>query len=605
MTEVWPLSPLQEGLLFHAAFDDLGDHGDHGDHGPDVYTVQTVLAADGPVDPARLRASWEALVLRHAALRASFHRRRSGEAVQLITREVALPWRETDLSGLAEPEAAAETGRLAAAERAHRVDPAAPPLLRLHLIRRAPDRYRLVVTSHHLLMDGWSMPLLLDELTALYAAGGDASGLRTAPSYRDYLLWLGRQDKDAARAAWRAELAGTDEPTLVAGPVTAARAGAAPRRTSLRLPGATATALGELARRHGLTVNTVLQGAWALVLARLTGRTDVVFGSTVAGRPPELPGAEAMIGLFINTLPVRIRLDGAEPVVELLRRIQERQSALIAHQHLGLAEIQGIAGPGAGFDTLMVYENYPRPPADPATPETLRLTVAEAHQATHYPLTVGVLPGDGFRLDVTYRPDLVSERVGETAGRWLARVLERMVVDPWGPVGRLDVLEPADRARVVDGWGGTPGAEPVLPVPELVAGRVAAEPKAVAVSGEGRAVSYRELGEGSGRLAAFLAGVGVGRGDRVGVVLERSVGLPVVLLGVWRAGAAYVPVDVGWPAERVAGVLADAGVSVVLCERKTRGVVPESSGALVLEVDQPETVARLAASPGGLTVPVG
>ncbi|MCF3125508.1 non-ribosomal peptide synthetase, partial [Streptomyces arenae] len=338
---MWPLSPLQEGLLFHADFDD---------HGPDVYAVQFTLDIEGPVDAGRLRTSWDALLDRHAALRASFHRRKSGEAVQLITRNVTVPWREADLRGHTEPERTAQAAELAERERAERLDLAVPPLLRLLLIRLGARRYRLVVTSHHLLMDGWSMPVLLNELSEVYAAGGDSSVLKRSASYGDYLLWLGRQDKDAARAAWRAELAGADEPTLMA-PTASSGTPVLPDETVVRLPERTTRDLVTLARAHGLTVNTVVQGAWALVLARLAGRTDVVFGATVAGRPAELPGVEAMVGLLINTLPVRVRLDGGQPVVDMLARLQERQSALIAHQHLGLSEIQRLAGPGAVFDT--------------------------------------------------------------------------------------------------------------------------------------------------------------------------------------------------------------------------------------------------------------
>ncbi|KNE81123.1 non-ribosomal peptide synthetase [Streptomyces xinghaiensis] len=596
LAEVWPLSPLQEGLLFHADFDAQG---------PDVYTVQTVLAIGGPLDARRFRAAWEAVVARHAALRASFHRRRTGEAVQIIPREVTLPWQEADLSGLTAADAEVRVRWLAGSERARRIDPAVAPLLRLLLVRLGEDRHRLVMTSHHLLMDGWSMPLLLNELTAVYAAGDEAARPAHPASYREYLAWLGRQDKETARDAWRTELAGADEPTLVAGPGNTARAGAPPRRNAFWIPEKTAGAIGDLARRHGLTVNTVLQGAWALVLARLTGRTDVVFGATVAGRPPELPRVASMIGLFINTLPVRVRLDGSRSLLELLTRVQEHQSALMPHQHLGLAEIQGLAGPGAVFDTLMVYENYPRPPAaESATAETLTLTVAEARQATHYPLTVGVLPGERFRVDVTYRPDLVGEEIGEAVGGWLVRILEQMAADPSVPVARLDLLPADARGLVLEAWSATAGEPPGLSVPELVAGRVREAPGAVAVVDGERSMSYGELDAAAGRLAAFLSGSGVGRGERVAVVMERSADLLVALLGVWRAGAAYVPVDAGSPVERVAFVLEDAAPVVVLCSEATRGAVPEDAAVRVLVLDDTAVVSELASVDVPLSVPV-
>ncbi|MEU3741534.1 amino acid adenylation domain-containing protein [Streptomyces sp. NPDC032198] len=582
LAEVWPLSPLQEGLLFHADFNGQG---------PDVYTVQNILAVEGPLDADRFRASWEALLARHAALRASFQRRKTGEAVQLITREVVLPWSEADVSDLSEAAAKAETERLAEGERARRIDPAAAPLMRLLLIRAGERRHRLVMTSHHILMDGWSAPVLLNELAEIYAAGGDASGLRPATSYREYLAWLSRQDKEAARAAWKAELAGADEPTQVVGPANPARADTPPKKRSAHLAGETTEALAALARAHGLTMNTVVQGAWALVLARLAGRTDVVFGATVAGRPPELPGADSMIGLFINTLPVRVRLDGSQPLLDLLRELQDRQSALLAHQHLGLPEIQQLAGPGAGFDTLLVYENYPRPPAEAPTPDAISLTTVESRQATHYPLSIGIAPGERLRVDVTYQPDLVDDAVGDALGGLLIRVLERLVADPSVVVGRVGVAN-----ALPEHGTGTPSVDES--VPRLIARRVSESPDAVAVQGE-QATSYRELWNRAGRWMTHLASLGVRRGDRVAVVMERSPDLVAVLLGVWRAGAAYVPVDVGSPAERVAFVLADAAPAAVVCTSESRRVLPEKTAGSLVVADDPQVTEALDTAEGG------
>ncbi|MFH8407406.1 amino acid adenylation domain-containing protein [Streptomyces sp. NPDC018019] len=582
LAEVWPLSPLQEGMLFHAGFDGQG---------PDVYVIQRTLTIDGPLDAARWRASWQALLDRHAALRASFHRRRSGEAVQLISREAALPWREADLSDRPGADALAEVARLAARECAERFDLGVAPLLRLLLVRLGPDRHCMVLTAHHILVDGWSMPVLFDEATTVYAAGGDASVLRRSPSYRDYLGWLARQDKDAARAAWRAELAGDGEPTLVA-PADPARAPALPDRTEAALPAGLTRAIGELARRYGLTANTVVQGAWALLLARLSGREDVVYGTTVAGRPPELPGVESMVGLFINTVPVRVRLDAAQPVLELLKDVQARQSALLPHQHLGLAEIQKHAGPGACFDTLVVYENYPRPAAESAGAGTLSFTTLALRQATHYPLTLGILPGDRLEVEVSYRPDLIAPELARALTGRLVRVLEQVVADPSAPVGRIGVLGGDERRLVVEGWNATAGeAVGAASVPELFARRVVAAPDAVAVSDGRRFLTYGELDVEAGRLAAYLGGLGVGRGDRVAVVLERSVDLVVALLGVWKAGAAYVPVDAGYPAERIAFMLADSSPAAVVCGAVTRAAVPVDTGVPLVELDALETPA--------------
>ncbi|MFE2046737.1 amino acid adenylation domain-containing protein, partial [Streptomyces sp. NPDC059477] len=576
--DVWPLSPLQEGLLFHAAFDS---------DGPDVYQGQRLLDLDGPVDAGRLRASWQALAARHPVLRAGFRRRKSGEAVQVIARSVELPWRAEDLTGLDAEAAGAKMAELAAEDRAHRFSLAAPPLLRLLLLRLADDRHRLVITSHHIIMDGWSMPVLLHELTDIYAAGGDSSHLPAPSSYRDYLAWLARQDKDAAHTAWRAELLGADEPTLAA-PADPARTPVLPESLIADLAEEPTARLTAFARSAGLTLNTVVQGAWAMVLARLSGRTDVVFGATVAGRPAGLAGVESMIGMFINTLPVRVALDAERPAVEVLKQLQSRQSALIAHQHVGLAEIQRLAGPAATFDTLVVFENYPRPPERPAAPDAFTLRFAAGQETAHYPLTLVAVPKERMLFKLDYRPDLYDRATAEAIFGRVVRVLEQLAADPRQPVGRIDALRDSERTLVVDDWNTTGTATPqASSVPELFRRRAARTPQAVAVSDGTRELTYARLDADSARLAAHLAAEGVRPGDRVAVVLERSAELVTTLLAVWRAGAAYVPVDTGYPAERIAFLLGDCAPAAVVCSGATRALIPDGTPGRLVALDDP------------------
>ncbi|MEU2794839.1 amino acid adenylation domain-containing protein, partial [Streptomyces sp. NPDC007100] len=592
LVDVWPLSPLQEGLLFHSAYDDQG---------PDVYSVQCVLTFDGPLDPGLFRASWEALADRHPALRASFHRPDSGEAVQVIARNVTLPWRVVDLSALADTAQAGQVDAIAAQERDGRLDLAAAPLLRLVLIRLGDRRHRLVLTTHHILTDGWSLPVLFGELSAVYAAGGHARALPPAASYRDYLAWLDRQDTQAARDAWRAELAGVEEPTLVA-PADPARQAVLPRESLIALSEETTGRLTAWARQQGLTVNTVLQGAWALVLARLTGRSDVVFGATAAGRPPELPGVESMVGLLINTLPVRVSLEGGQPVPEMLTRLQERQSALIAHQHLGLPEVQRLAGPGATFDTLMVYENYPRPAAAPTTADSLVFRGMETHQATNFPLSIGVIPGEPLQILVTYRPDLFDEREATRMGRRLVRVLEQVVAGAPVRVGEIDVLDEAERSQVVEEWNDTARPVPQGTLVDLFEEWAERTPDVAAVRCGSELLSYGELEARANRLARYLTGLGVDRESRVGLCLPRGVDMVVGLLAVWKAGGAYIPLDPEYPADRLAYMVADSGAAVVLGTGETlTGVEVGSAAAVSLE----EAAGAITAEPSGpLALPV-
>ena len=588
--DVWPLSPLQEGMLYHTALDK---------DGPDTYTVQTVYGIEGPLDAGRLKASWQALLDRHAALRACFRYVSGAQMVQVIQRDVEIPWRETDLSGLPDDVAAGEVSRLAADEIAERFRLEAAPLLKLHLIRLGPERHRLVHTLHHALLDGWSMPILHRELAAIYAADGDASGLPAAVSYRDYLAWLGRQDKEVARAAWREALAGLDTPTTVAP--------ADPTRVPdidtvmIELPTELTDDLLRLARGQGLTMNTVVQGAWAVVLAQLAGRTDVVFGATASGRPAELARVESMVGLLLNTLPVRVRLDGGQRVVEMLADLQRNQSALGAHQHLGLQEVQAAVGPGAVFDTLVIYENFPRTGLGGSADDGLVMRpVQKGRDSSHYPFTLVTGPGERMPVILNYERGLFDHAVAESVVGAIVRVLERLVADPGVLVGRLTLLSETERASVVDGWNATAGPVPGESMVEMVGRRVAAAPDAVAITDAGGTdLSYAEVDQASNRLAAYLSGRGVRRGDRVGVAMDRSADLPIVFLAIWKAGAAYVPVDVGYPVERIALIFADSGVSAVVCTQATsEGLPGDAPGRAApdhatIVLDAPETRAAV------------
>ncbi|MGW3040584.1 amino acid adenylation domain-containing protein [Kitasatospora sp. NPDC001159] len=573
LTDVWPLSPLQEGMLFERALDE---------EGVDVYQSQRILDLDGPLDPERLRAAWQPLVARHESLRTSFHQLGSGQTVQVVVAEADIPWREADVSHLGEDDAAAEVERLLAEDQAERFDVTRPPLLRLLLIRLGENRHRLVLTSHHVLLDGWSTPIILGEMSSGYAGGPSPS---TSPSYRDYLAWLSRQDQDATRSAWRSELAGTDEPTVV--DADAGKAMVMPDEHCAWLSAETTRTLTDFARGHGLTLSTIVQGAWALVLARLAGRTDVVFGTVVSGRPADVPDVERMVGMFINTVPVRVRLDGGLPMLELLQDLQRRQSALTEHQYMGLSEIQKAVGPGAVFDTIMMVENYPRDAAGLGDDGGVTISSALTRTGTGYPLTMSASPGECLQIRVSFRPDRIDEKTAAEVAGQVVRVIERMMAAPSLPVGRLGVTSDATRTSVVERWNATGEVADGSSVVELFRRCSASAPDAVAVIDGDRTLSYGDLDRESDRLAGHLAGMGVRRGDHVGVVMERGADLFVAFLAVWKAGAAYVPVNAAYPPVRIERMLADAGVAVAVCAEATRNAVPD--GVEPVPVDAPWT----------------
>ncbi|MER5345710.1 amino acid adenylation domain-containing protein [Streptomyces mirabilis] len=444
--DILPLTPLQEGFLFHAA--EAGE-------GLDVYTTQVRLDLEGPLDTAALLRAGERLVARHTALRAGFHHEGLTVPAQVVHREVALPWAEVDLGALPERDRAAEAASVAARERARRFDLTRPPLLRLVLLRLGAERHQLIITGHHIAWDGWSTPVLVEELFTLWARGSAEALPRPVP-HAAHLEWLAGQDTAAAEAAWAAHLDGLEGPLLVA--PEAADRDPVPQETVIEeLPAELIGRLTDEARRHGLTLNTLLQGAWALVLARATGRDDVVFGTTVSGRPSELAGMERMVGLFVNTLPVRLRVPGGASLLDVFARLQSEQAELIDHHHLGLGRIQQLAHTGQLFDTTTMLVNYPLDldalSGGLASP---RLTGIGVDDATHYPLRLVAVPGPGGALTMRlgHRPDTHgADEAAKFLGR-TAKVLRAFADDPATPVHRIDLMDEAERAQLLVQWGG-------------------------------------------------------------------------------------------------------------------------------------------------------
>jgi amino acid adenylation domain-containing protein/non-ribosomal peptide synthase protein (TIGR01720 family) len=611
--DIWALTPLQEGLLFLSSFDD---------DGPDVYTVQLVLDLEGDVDGPRLRAALAGLYERHPNLRVGFRSDVGGRPLQVVARRVDVALPEVDLRGRDGAALDAELAAVALRDRVTRFDLARPPLVRTTLVR-ADGADRLIVTAHHIVVDGWSLPLLVDELTALYAAGGTGDhGLPAPAPFDRYLRWLAGRDHAEARAAWSAALDGVTEPALVA-PPDPDRPPLLPEVGALDLPADLTTRLAAAARARGVTLSALVEAAWAIVLATLTGRTDVVFGSTVSGRSPEVPDIERMIGVFINTLPVRVRLRPDEPLGALLDRLRAERARLLDHQHLGLSEVQRLAGAGAGdlFDTLVVVENYPvaapgasAPPA-PATAapdgpddgpaggavqegatDELTLVGGTASDATHYPLTLVAVPGDRLRLSLEYRPDLFDRAGIEALAGRLQRVLATVVDDPERPVGRLDVLTGEERRHLVATTAGEGRPVPDATIPTVFEAEAAAAPGATALVFEDVHRTYGELNARANRLARHLAGRGAGPEDVVALLLPRSDRVVESLLAVQKAGAAYLPLDPDLPAERIEAVVADARPRAVVTIGALADQVPAGLPAVV--VDDPATAAVLADLPG-------
>ncbi len=548
----YPLSPLQQGLLFHAM----------GEAASGEYVVQVELRLRGQVDPGAVRSAWRQLAARHTALRSSVHWQGLDEPVQQVHDDVTVPFEEFDWRD-DDPE-----GRLAAhlaADRARGFDLDRAPLLRVCLARLSGDAYAMVVTSHHIVLDGWSGARLLEEFFALYA--GRPVDATPARPFRDYVTWLAGQDPAAAERYWRERLAGFGEPSRFRDDPPGT--GPAPVDLVVTLPEDRSARLAAFARREHLTMSTLLHAAWAVVLGRHAGTDDVVYGSTVSGRPPELDGVESMIGLFINTLPVRFALPPDRPARGFLREVQDELISLREFEYSSLADAQRHAGTQAGhrlFDNILVVENYPVSGDATGGPSVEQ---ARTREQTGYPLTVAVTLGAELLVRLSYRPDRWDEGDARRLAGHLFTVLEAFADEPDQALGRTPMLSPSERRHLVASCNDTGPGHAAPSLAALVEAQVRRTPDAPAISFEGTGLTYAELNGRANHLARRLRALGVRRGDVVAVCADRSPLLPVALLAVLKAGGAYLPLDPGYPRRRLDYMLADSGARVVLADTDT------------------------------------
>jgi amino acid adenylation domain-containing protein/non-ribosomal peptide synthase protein (TIGR01720 family) len=563
LVEVWPQAPGQSGIQFQAAL---------ADDSFDVYHMQFVLHLTGHVDPARMRAAGQALLERYPNLRSAFLTAVGGDPVQVVAEHVALPWQHIDLTGHGEAEQDAALDRLLAEDRADRLDPARPPLLRLALITCGPQRAKLIVTAHHTLFDGWSSPLVVTDLIRLYAGTRELAPVR---GYGDYLAWLTAQDREASAARWTAELAGFEQPTLVAPNTPIREEAVSLGRVEVPWSIDQGRELSRRAAELGVTLNTLLQGAWAILLAKLTGQQDVVFGAAVNGRPPELAGSDEMVGLFINTLPIRAFCRPNDSVAGVITELQERQTALLDHHYYGLADIQRNVGLPALFDTIVVFENYPidrEGMVDANSDAGFTIDAIRPYAGSHYPLTLN--SSDPYlRLSLDYQKNLYERADAEAIAARLVRVLEQILEDPRSPVGAIEVLAAEERDRLVRQVNDT--AHPVAAdtLPAAFEAQAERDPDRVALIAGQETLTYREFNRRANRLAHWLVEQGAGAERLVAVRIPRSVDLMVAIYAVVKAGAAYLPVDTELPEDRVRHVLDSARPLLVL-----DGALPDVSG---------------------------
>ena len=570
LADLYPLSPMQSGMLFHSLYDPQGS----------AYVNQLRIGISG-LDPARFKAAWQAVFERHDTLRTGFLQ--GEQPLQWVAGSVELPFIEKDWRQ--QPAQENALNELAENELAQGFDLAAPPLMRLVLVRVSQDTYHFIWTRHHLLLDGWSTSRLISEVLSHYAGQPLP---RQQGRYRDYIAWLQQRDENASATYWQNRLKPLEEPTRLTAALKPARADSGYRHYSQILSAEDTARLSAFAQRERVTVNTLVQGAWALLLQGYTGQRVVTFGATSASRPPELPGVETLLGLFINTVPVVVESQPQSAAGPWLRELQSQNLASREHEYTPLFDIQRWAGTGgqALFDSIIVFENYPVDQALRQSASTdLGFDGNQAHEETNYPLTLSVTLEDRLIVEFSYQGEYFESVQIERLAAHYQAVLMALAEQPERAVGEIELLSEAEKKQLTQ-WGVNNTRYPdTKPVHRLIERQVQADPTATALIFGDEHLSYAELNVRSNRLAHYLIALGVKPEVRVGIAVERSIEMVVGLLGILKAGGAYVPLDPEYPQERLGYMIGDSGIEFLLTQSWLTGALPLIDTLQILELD--------------------
>src|SRR5436853_2886013 len=469
--------------------------------------------------------------------------------------------------------------------------------MRITLVRLSDERHLMAVTLHHLLVDGWSISLLFGEMLTGYESIVTDTGVKDtgvlepdrARSFGSYIGWLRRQDRQAAENFWREELRGISSPPTL--PIYRAGSSAAGEMTSrrrIRLSESLTSSLVSFARQNRLTLSTMVQGAWAVLLARYCSTADVLFGVVTAGRPPSLPESEKIIGPFSVTIPARARLSPDGPLGIWLPALQDRQMEARRFDYCSLIDIQGWSEVARGrplFDSILAFENYPLDKESLAPSSSLKLELIESLESTNYPLTLIVFPGDHLSIELVYRSDQVEESAVDRLLRHFEVLLTGFPDHASHAVSTIPMLTGEEYRQILGEWRGHATAYPGdKTIAALFREQVDRAPDSVGAVFADRQVSYAELYRRAGTVATFLSGRGVCPETIVGISTERSIEMIVGILGILRSGAAYLPVDLSYPEERIRFTLADSGAALVLTVRPVE-IAPEDGSFKFLSVD--------------------
>jgi len=583
--DFYPLSFLQQGILFHSL------------HAPrsGVYCEQFSCNIHGNLNVSAFEQAWRTLVERHPILRTSFVWEDLKEPIQVVHRQVKLPWEQQNFRGLSDAEQMEHIEIFLKAERKRGFQLSQAPLMHLILIRLAEDEYRFIWSHHHLILDGWSSSLLFEEVFAFYEAFSQGKTLhRQRPRpYRDYVAWLQQQDLSQAEKFWRQQLKGSTAATTLGveqNYSSLANQESGYSQQKIQLSTAETAALQSLARQQQLTLNTLVQGAWALLLSRYSGDNDIVFGTVMLGRSPVLVGAESMVGVFINTLPIRVYVNPEAFLLSWLKQLQVQQTESSRYEYSPLVEVVGWSDVPRGqplFESIVNVQRYPADFSSGQQVGNLKISNIRNFVHPHYPLTVSVEVHSELSLEIVYdRHRFDSDTISRMLGH-LQTLLESIVANSEQCLTDLSVLTEAERQQLLVDWSATQADYPKdLCIHQLFEAQVERTPNAIAVVFEDQQLTYRELNTKANQLAHHLQKLGVGPEVLVGICVERSLEMLVGLLGILKAGGAYVPIEPTYPPQRQTFILADTKIPVLLTQQRFVADLPtQQTTAICLDTD--------------------
>ncbi|PSB17678.1 non-ribosomal peptide synthetase [Phormidesmis priestleyi ULC007] len=579
--DIYTLSPMQQGILFHSLYAPASG----------VYFQQQCCTLHGNLNILAFKQAWQQVIVRHPILRTAFVWDGLDEPHQVVCKSVNLPWFESDWQSLTPPEQQQQLEALLQSDRTKGFELNQAPLMRCTLIQIAPETFHFVWSHHHLLLDGWCYPIVFKEILSLYDSfcKGSDLYLETPRPYRDYIAWLQQQDLSQAQVFWHQTLKGLTAPT----PLVVDKAGGKGTtqqptihdQQHLRLSATETAAIQSFAQQHHLTLNTLVQGVWALLLYRYSRESDVVFGATVSGRPPVLMGVESIVGLFINTLPVRVQVSASANLLPWLRELQAQQVEQLQYSYSQMVEIQGVSEVPRGmplFESIVVFENYPVDTSLQQLDSSLAISNFRTFDQTNYPLTVVAEPGSEFSVRIGYdtnsfEPETIHRMLGH-----FQTLLLGMVANPQASLCELPLLTPQEQQQLLFEWNDTQTDYPQDKcIHQLFEEQVERTPDIVAVVFEEEQLTYRELNARANQLAHYIQTLGVEAEVLVGICVERSIEMVVGLLGILKAGGAYVPLDPTYPQKRLAYMLEDSQVSVLLTQDRLVASLPRNQSRVI------------------------